>query len=190
MSFEEEIPPTIQLEGIIHRHSRGIFVPVFDGEEEDEEDKELFYCFSCENVGIESVLSKRISFATTDKKGNTILKQEADIPGLDEGKEYRQCHRCGDIYALGDLKRQRRSEELEEQERDERDHNWRPPELTKSLHKKSRRNQQRKNLLNLKKSSDRSAPVGANSRTKEPEPKKLVKGKIRQIKRVKFTKRS
>lgn len=96
-----------------------------------------------------------------------------DFPGLDEGKEYRQCDRCGDIYALGDLKRQRKSEELEEQLRYERDHNWRPPsepdELTKSLPKKGK-SKSIKNVFDEKKSRRM----------------KLVKGKLRRIQRTKI----
>lgn len=173
MSLDEdiEIPPTIQLEGILHRRSK-VFVPVFDGEEDE---KELFHCFSCADIGIESVLSKEITYATVDKEGNTILKDQVDIPGLDTDKEYRQCHRCGNIYSLSNLKKKRRREELEEQERDERDHNWRPDELTKSTQEKLHKGSESK--------PGKKKPFRTVSETK----RKL--GKLRRIQRVKVTKR-
>lgn len=180
MSLDIEDVPHIEL----HNEGRQSFVPVFDEDDEDE-DQELFYCYSCLNVGIESILRKEITYATVDKKGNTILKTGAEsILGSKyyEEEEYRQCPRCGGIYALSKLRRLASNDiALAEGEEQGNKYKWgqnyEPKTVKDSLGTK--RTLMMKKSLQNKKLKTKMSP---NSRTKKP--KKA--GKLRPIKKTRI----
>lgn len=147
------------------RKNRGLFIAVTDDELDENENKDadeegtIWSCPSCWNLGIESILKKRIRYAVKEekKKGKskgkdnnrknkdkvTFFKDMAELVvrtrtgkgtgtredryiSEEEENDFRQCHKCGDIYNIKSLQKERKYEDDEEDYRDYQVRNWTP----------------------------------------------------------------